>query len=64
MGNTFFYRQVKDDSTKITWKDILSECRKKHTRQDLEYALSAGTVMNRVAEADMLGRNRGYFIRC
>lgn len=56
MGNTFFYRQVKDDSTKITWKDILSECRKKHTRQDLEYALSAGTVMNRVAEADMLGK--------
>lgn len=54
MGNTFFYRQVKSGGDEITWKDIFSECRRKHTRQELEYALSAGTSMNQVSEADML----------
>lgn len=54
MGNTFFYRQVDEDSSQITWKDIFSECRKKHTRQELEYAMTAGTVVNSATEEDML----------
>lgn len=54
MGNTFFYGQVKSDVNKIKWKDILSESRKKHSKQELEYALSAGTAMNSATEEDML----------
>lgn len=54
MGNTFFYRQVKSDANKIKWKDILAESRKKHSKQELEYALSAGTAMNSATEEDML----------
>lgn len=54
MGNTFFYKQVKTDASKIRWKDIFSESRKKHSKEELEYALSAGTAMNTANEADML----------
>lgn len=56
MGNTFFYQQVKSDVSKITWKDIFSEFRKKHTKQDLEYALSAGTSLNTATEENMLSK--------
>lgn len=54
MGNTFFYKQVKTDANKIRWKDIFSESRKKHSKEELEYALSAGTAMNTATDADML----------
>jgi RsiW-degrading membrane proteinase PrsW (M82 family) len=54
MGNTFFYNQVKNNPTKITWKDILSECRKKHSKRDFEYLITSGTSINTATEADML----------
>lgn len=56
MGNTFFYKQVGAENVQISWKDIFSECRRKHTRQDLEYALTAGTSMNSATEENMLVR--------
>ena len=54
MGNTTFYYKVKNDKDKIDWKDIFSEYKKKHTKSELEYALSAGTSLNSATEADML----------
>ena len=56
MGNTFFYQEASEDDSKITWKDILSESFKKHSKADMEYALSAGTRMNSATESDMLQR--------
>jgi RsiW-degrading membrane proteinase PrsW (M82 family) len=54
MGNTFFYQDVKSNPTKITWKEILSEAGKKHSKAELEYALSAGTSVNTATEENML----------
>ena len=54
MGNTTFYHKVKKDKDKIDWRDIFSEYKKKHTKSELEYALSAGTSFNAATEADML----------
>ncbi|MCR5236291.1 MAG: PrsW family intramembrane metalloprotease [Lachnospiraceae bacterium] len=58
MGNTVFYRQVEQDVSKIGWKDIFSDFRKKHTREDFEYALTAGTSLNTSSEELMLQRWR------
>ena len=58
MANTFFYREAEQGSDDITWGEILSECRKKHDKKDMEYAMSAGTVMNSATEADMLDKWR------
>lgn len=54
MGNTFFYRDVKNNPDKISFKDILSECRKKHDKRDFEYQISAGSSINQATELDML----------
>lgn len=54
MGNTFFYRDVKNSPNKITFKEILSECRKKHSRRDFDYQLFAGAEFNTATEQDML----------
>ena len=56
MANTFFYREAQKDSNKITWKEILSECTKKHSKEELEYAMAAGTSLNTATEADMLDK--------
>ena len=53
MGNTFFYRDVKNNPNKITLKEILSECRVKHSKRDLEYQLSAGTAINQATEQEL-----------
>lgn len=54
MANTEFYRQLESDAGKITWKDVFSEYRKKHTKADLEYALLAGTSLDGATEENML----------
>lgn len=54
MGYTQFYREVKETPDKITWKDIFSEFRQKHTKEDMEYAFLAGTSMDRTNETNML----------
>lgn len=54
MGNTFFYKQVENDTNSISWKDIFSECRKKHTRKEFEMALMAGSTLDDVTEENML----------
>lgn len=54
MGNTTFYREAQEDIEKITWKEILSDCRKPHSKAELEYALLAGTSMDSANEANML----------
>lgn len=53
MGNSQFYQKLAGNA-EIKWKDIFSECRRKHTREELEYAISAGTALNRATEANML----------
>lgn len=58
MANTSFYREAQKDSNKITWKEILSECTKKHSKKELEYAMTAGTSLNTATEADMLDKWR------
>lgn len=54
MGNTTFYREAQEDIEKITWKEILSDCRKPHSKAELEYALLAGTSMDSANERNML----------
>lgn len=54
MGNTTFYREAQEDIEKITWKEILSDFRKPHSKAELEYALLAGTSMDSANEANML----------
>ena len=56
MGNTYFYNKAKTNANSITWKDIFSECRKKHSKKELEYALQAGTSFNTATESDMLAK--------
>ena len=58
MGNTVFYRQLNENASQISWGDIFSEFRKKHTKEDLEYALAAGTALNSATEETMLQRWR------
>lgn len=58
MANTEFYHQLEMDAAKVTWKDIFSECREKHTREDLEYALLAGTSLDSATEENMLKKWR------
>ena len=54
MGNTVFYRDVKKNPNKITFKEIFSDCTKKHSRRDFDYQLSAGMDFNKASESDML----------
>lgn len=56
MGNTTFYKEVRENSDKITWKEIFSECTKKHTKADLEYALLTGTSMDTASPSNMLNK--------
>lgn len=58
MANTEFYGRVRRDSETITWKDILSEFHRKHTKRDIEYALLAGTPLDTATEGTMLQKWR------
>lgn len=58
MANTEFYDRVRTDINNITWKDIFSEFRKKHTKQDMEYAMLAGTSMDTATDLTMLQKWR------
>lgn len=58
MANTEFYQKAKSSVNPITWKDIFSEFRVKHSRQDMEYAFLAGTSLNSASESDMLSKWR------
>ena len=58
MGYTVFYNNLNENSAKIGWRDIFSEFRKKHDKQDLEYALAAGTSLNTASEEYMLQKWR------
>ena len=49
-----FYQDVKQNSAKITWKEILSDAFKKHTKDEKDYALTAGMGFNTATEEDML----------
>lgn len=54
MAYTQFFGEVKNDPTKITWKDIFSEFRQKHDKRDMEYAMLAGTSLDHTNETNML----------
>lgn len=48
------YEKIVQAPEKIRWRDILSDCYKKHTRQDIDYAFIAGTAVDQVNESNML----------
>ncbi len=56
MGKTSFYNKARTDDSQISWKDIFSDSFKKHTKAEMEYALSAGTEFNTATEETMLQR--------
>ena len=58
MGNTVFYNNLNENASQIGWKDIFSDYKKKHDKQDLEYALAAGTTLNTASEEYMLQKWR------
>lgn len=62
MANTQFYREVRNHPDQIKWKDIFSDFAQKHTKEDMDFALMAGTAMDRVTEADMLEKWRKPWI--
>lgn len=62
MANTEFYDRVRTDADKITWKDIFSEFRVKHTKKDMEYALLAGTSLDTATDLTMLQKWRKPWI--
>lgn len=54
MGNTEFYRDVATSNRDLTWKEILSETKVKHSKAELEYAMTSGMAINTATEEDML----------
>lgn len=54
MGYTEFYQDAKSNNAKITWRDILNESFKRHSHQELEYAISVGTIHDRASDDTML----------
>lgn len=62
MANTTFFQKAISTPNRITWKEIFSECRAKHTREDLEYALLAGTHLDSADESSMLNKWRKPWI--
>ncbi|MDO5541112.1 MAG: FHA domain-containing protein [Eubacteriales bacterium] len=58
MGNTTFFKRADEDANQIKWKDLFSESLKHHTKEDLEYALLAGTSMDKTTEQNMLQKWR------
>ena len=62
MANTVFYQAIQKNVAQITWKDIFSEFREKHTKKDLEYALLAGTSLDTATEENMLAKWRKPWI--
>lgn len=58
MANTEFYDKIRRNTDQITWRDIFSEFRKKHTKRDMEYALLAGTSLDTATESTMLQKWR------
>lgn len=62
MGNKTFFGQVQKDVSKITWRDIFSDYKVKHSRRDLEYALLAGSSLDTASEENMLQKWRKPWI--
>lgn len=54
MAHTNIYDKIMRNSKKITWGDIFSDSMKKHSKNDMEYALVAGTAMDSATESNML----------
>ncbi len=54
MGNRTFFVKAGSKVSRITWKDVFSEYRVKHSKQDLEYALLAGSSLDTATDATML----------
>ena len=62
MANTVFFHKVGNRYTDITWKDIFSDYKEKHSKRDLEYALLAGTSLDSASEKTMLKKWRKPWI--
>ena len=58
MAYTSIYDKILRNPYKITWLDMFSDSLKKHSRQDMEYAMIAGTSMDS-ATCCRSGGNRG-----
>ncbi len=58
MAYTSIYDKILREPHKITWSDIFSDSLKKHSRQDMEYAMIAGTSMDSATESNMLQKWR------
>ena len=58
MAYTSIYDKILREPYKITWLDIFSDSLKKHSRQDMEYAMIAGTSMDSATESNMLQKWR------
>lgn len=62
MSNSNFYNRLIKEPKSITWKEILSECKIKHSQRSLERALQVGTSLDTATEADMLQKWRKPWI--
>lgn len=58
MSNRTFFYKARQDASLITWRDVFSECRVKHSRTDFDYALLAGTSLDTASEETMLQKWR------
>ena len=53
MAYTSIYDKILRNPYKITWLDLFSDSLKKHSRQDMEYAMIAGTSMDSATESNI-----------
>lgn len=58
MANTSFYGKLQDHNMAISWRDLLSESFKKHSRMDRDRLLAVGTSAWKVNDGNMLSKWR------
>lgn len=56
MSNTQFVRRIQENAAAVTWKDIFSEFRKPHKKEDMDYLLLAGSSLITYEESTMFQR--------
>ena len=62
MANTVFFKKAFENVSTITWGDVFSDFRKQHSKEDFDYALLAGTSLDKATEDNMLHKWRKPWI--
>ena len=58
MAYTNIYDKILRAPFKITWRDLFSDSMKRYSKQDMEYAMIAGTSLDSATKSNMLQKWR------